>query len=52
MVKTALNYTYIGGGTPTALQNEVSTWRKLYYDKETRVIIKQSVNEFYTRLLF
>ena len=28
MVKTALNYTYLGGKTPTALQNEVSTCRK------------------------
>ena len=33
MVKTALKDAYLGGTTPTALQNEVSTCRKLYYGK-------------------
>ena len=41
----------MGGGNPTALQNEVSTCRKMYYDRETRVMVNQSVNEFYTRFL-
>ena len=31
---------------------EVSTCRRIYYDKETRVMINQSVNEFYIRFLF
>ena len=52
MVKTALKDTYLGGKTPTALQNEVSTFRKTYYDRETRVMVNRSVNEFYTRFLF
>ena len=52
MVKTALKNTYPGGTTPAALKNEVSTYRKTYYNKETRVIVHQSVNEFYTRFLF
>ena len=52
MVKTALNDTYLGGKTPTALQNEVSTCRIMYYDRETCVMVNQSLNEFYTRFLF
>ena len=52
MVKTALKDTYLGGTTPTALKNEVSTCQKMYYDRETRVMVNQSVNEFYTLLLF
>ena len=35
-----------------ALKNEVSTCRKIYYGRETGVMVKQSVNEFYTRFLF
>ena len=52
MVKTALKDTYIGGTTPTALQNEVATCRKMYYKKKNRVMINQSVNGFYTWFLF
>ena len=52
MVKTALKDTYLWGKTPTALQNEVTTFRKMYYDKDNQVMINQSVNEFYIRLLF
>ena len=52
MVKTSQNGTYLGGRTPTALQNEVATCRKIYYDKENQVVINNLVNEFYTRLLF
>ena len=52
MVKTALKDTYLGGTTPTALQNEASTCRKMYYDIETRVMVNKSVDEFYTRFLF
>ena len=52
MVKTALNNTYLGGTTPTALQNEVSTFREIYYNRETRIMVNQSLNEFYTRFLF
>ena len=51
MVKTYLRDTYLGGITPTALQNEVVTCRKMYYDKENQVMITQLVNEFYTRFL-
>ena len=52
MVKTSLKDTYIGGKTPIALQNEVSTCRQIYYDKDTRVMVNQLLNEFYTRFLF
>ena len=56
MVKTYLKDTYLGGKTTTTLQNEcyneISTCRKMYYDIETRVMVNQSVNEFYTRFLF
>ena len=47
MVKISLKDTYLVGTNPTELQNEVSTCRKMYYDRETRVIVNQSVNEFY-----
>ena len=46
MVITVLKDTYLGGTTPTALKNEVSIFRKMYYDRETRVMVNQSVNEF------
>ena len=52
MVKTSLKDTYLGGGNPTALQNEVSTCWKTNYDIETRVMFNHSLNEFYTRFLF
>ena len=52
MVKTSLKDTYLGGRTTTALKNEVSTCRQMYYDRETRVMVNQSVNEFYTWFLF
>ena len=52
MVKTALRDTYLVGTTPKALKSEVSTCRKIYYDRDTRVMVNQSVNEFYTRFLF
>ena len=52
MVKTALKDTCLGGGAPTALQNEFSTFRKMYYDIDTCVMVNQSVNYFYTRFLF
>ena len=52
MVKTALKYTYLGGKTHTELKNEVSTCRKMYYDREIRVMVNQSVNAFYTQFLF
>ena len=48
MVKTALKYTYLGGKTPPSLQTEESTFWKMYYDRKTRVMVNQSVNEFYT----
>ena len=40
------------GTTATALKNEVSTFWKFYYDKDTWFIVNQSVNEFYIRFLF
>ena len=52
MVKRALKDTYLGGTTPTALQNEVATSRHMYYNKNNLVMTNQSVNEFYTRFLF
>ena len=52
MVKTALKDTYLGETTPTALQNELSICRKMYYDRDTRAMVNQSVNEFYTRFFF
>ena len=52
MSKISLKDKYIGGKTPTALKNEVSTCRKMYYNKETWVMVNQSVNEFYTPFLF
>ena len=52
MVQTFLKDTYLGITTPTELQNKVATCRKMYYDKENRVIINQFVNEFYTWFLF
>ena len=52
MVKSSLKDTYLGGTTPTALQNEVAILRKIYYDKENQVMSNQLVNYFYTRLLF
>ena len=44
MVKGALKDTYLVGITTAALKNEVSTCRKVYYDKEIRVMVNQSVN--------
>ena len=44
MLKTALKDTYLGGKTSTALQNEVSTCPIIIYDKETQVMVYQSVN--------
>ena len=52
MVKKALKDTYLGGTTPTTLQNEVSTCWKMYDDSETRIMVNQSVNEFYTQFFF
>ena len=52
MLKISLNDPYLEGTTPTALQNEVATCRKMYYDKENQVLIKHLVNEFYTWFLF
>ena len=46
MVKKALKDTHLWGTTPIALQNEVTTYRKIYYDKDN------SVNDLYTRFLF
>ena len=52
MVKTDLKYIYLGGTTPTALQNEVSTCGQIYYNKDTQVMVNQSLIEFYTHNLF
>ena len=52
MVKASLRDKYSAGTTPTALQNEVVTYRKIYYEKDNQVMLNQSVNEFYTRFLF
>ena len=47
MLKIDLKDTYLWGTNPTALQNEVSTCQKTYYGRETRVMVNQSVNEFF-----
>ena len=52
MFKTALKGKFLGVTNTTSLKNEVSTCRKIYYDRETRIMANQSVNEFYTRFLF
>ena len=52
IVKTALKDKYLGRTTRTALKNEVSTWRQMYYDRYTRIMVNKSVNEFNTRSLF
>ena len=52
MVKPYLKDTYLGRTNPTALQNEVSTFRKFYYDRDNRVMFNRSVNEVYTRFPF
>ena len=52
MVKTSLTDTYLGVTTPKVLKNEVSTFQQIYYDRETRVMVNKSVNEFYTRFPF
>ena len=52
MVKTALNDTYLGGITNTSPKNEVSTCQKMYYDRETCIMVNQSVNQFYTSFFF
>ena len=45
MVKTALKDKYPGTETPKALQNEVYNYQGMYYDKETRVMVKHPVND-------
>ena len=52
MAKTLLKESYLGGKTPKALKNEVYKFREMYDDKDTRVMFNQSVNKFYTRLVF
>ena len=52
MVKTSWKGTYLGGTTPTALKNKVSTCWQMNYDRATCVMVNQLVNEFYTRFLF
>ena len=44
MVKTSLNDTYLGGRTTTGMKNELSTFHKMYYDKETGVMVNKLVN--------
>ena len=52
MVKIALKDTYLGGTNPTALQKWGLYMPEMYYDRETRVMVNQSVHEFYTWFLF
>ena len=52
MIKAALKEAYFGGTTPTALQNEFSTYQQNYYGRETRVMFNHLINDFYTRFLF
>ena len=52
MVKKSLKDTYLGVTTPTSPQNEVSTCQHIYYDRETLIMVNQSVNDFYTQSLF
>ena len=41
MVKTALKDIYLGGTTPKEAKNEIYTYRKMYYEKETWVMVDQ-----------
>ena len=41
IVKKYLKDTHLGVTNPTALKNEVSTFRQIYYDKKTRVMVNQ-----------
>ena len=52
MVKMSLKDTYLGVSTPTVLTNEVFTCRKNYFDKDTQVMVNQSINDFYTQFPF
>ena len=52
MVKKVLIDTYSGGTTTTALQNEVSKFWKIHYDKYNQVMVNQLVNDFYARFFF
>ena len=52
MVSITLKDTHLGGITTTALQNKISTFQTMYYDKDTRIMVDQPVNNFYTQLLF
>ena len=52
MDKTYLKETFLEEITPIEMQNEVSTCRQMCYDRDTHVIVNQSINEFYTRFLF
>ena len=51
MVNIDFKDKYLGVTTPTELRNEVSKCRKMYYDKEIRVMVDKSVNYFYTCFL-
>ena len=44
ILKTALKDAYLGGTTPTALKNEVSTFRRMYYDRQNHVMVNKSLN--------
>ena len=52
MVKKSTKYTYLCGKTTIALKNDVSTFRKIYYDKDNRVMVNQSINESFILLLY
>ena len=47
-----LKYASLGGFNTTALENKMYKYHQVYYYKETQVKVNQSVNIFYTRLLF
>ena len=47
-VNAELKDAYLGGRTPTDLQNEVSTYQQMHYNKYTHIMANQLLNEFYT----
>ena len=50
MITIALEDTYLGTKLPQHCKKSIFM-KEMYYDKETRVMVNWSVNEFYTKFL-
>ena len=44
MFETSIKDKYLGGGNPTAMQNEVSVFQQNYYDRDAHIVVNHSVN--------